>query len=126
MVCVAIFFCGVASANDKNKAAALVALTPEHFAETADLKDSALDTSATITTLNGFQEKHGLLRILWDDSFLRGYVDKKTGAARIQVYQYMYYTGAWRFYYRASYESPAGPVDAKFLEISREVVSCSG
>lgn len=117
---------GAALAGDKEQLAKLLALTPEHFQAKADIKDSSLDTSATISTLDGFQVKHGLLKILWDDSFLRGIIDKKTGTVRIQVYQYMYYTGDWRFYNRATYETPNGPVDAKFIEISRDVLSCSG
>lgn len=66
-------------------------LTPEHFKNTATVKDDSLDTIATITTVNGFQEKRGLLGIVWDDNFLRAHINKKTGQTSFQVYQSIYY-----------------------------------
>lgn len=99
-----------------------VALTPEHFAATATVKDDPLDTTATITTVRGFQEKRGLLGIVWNDNFLRAIVDKKTGKTVIQVYQVVYYRGSgWNLFRSVNYETPNGPESKPVTVISRDV-----
>jgi hypothetical protein len=113
---------GVSRADQLHEA---LALTPEHFRDTTTLKDDDLSVSATIDTSQGFQEKHGLLRVVWDDNFLRGFIDKKTGKLTAQVYQRMFYAGPWRFYERADYETPDGPVSEPLTIISRDVASCT-
>ena len=102
-----------------------ISLTRDHFKNTAILKDDSLDTTATITTVNGFQEKHGLLGIVWDDNFLRAFIDKKTGKATIQVYQIINYEAHdWNFYQTVNYETPSGPVSESATIIDRNV-NCS-
>ncbi len=97
-------------------------LTPEHFKNTATLKDDSLDTIATITTVNGFQEKRGLLSIVWDDNFLRAHINKKTGQTSFQVYQSIYYQGSgWNFYQTANFETPSGPKSVSATIINRDV-----
>ena len=94
------------------------ALTPEHFNSTAIVVDDDSGDTALISTKSGFQQKQGLLRMVYDDNFLRAIIDKKTGNVTYQVYQSIYYQASdWRFYRRANYETPDGPesVDAKFL-----------
>ncbi len=95
-----------------------LALTPEHFKSTAILVEDDSGGTALISTKNGFQQKQGLLRMVYDDNFLRAIIDKKTGNVTYQVYQSIYYqASAWRFYRKANYETPDGPesIDAKFL-----------
>lgn len=106
--------------------AVVIKHTPEHFYATATIKNAYLDTTATITTQNGFQEKHGLLGIVWDDNFLRGIIDKKTGQTTIQLYQVLSYRGAgWRFYQSANYENVNGPTATPLTVIGRNV-DCTG
>ena len=101
-------------------------LTKEHFSNTATIKDDALDTTATITTFNGFQEKRGLLGVVWEDDFLRAFVDKKSGKTLIQVYQKLSYRGSgWHFFNTVNYETPTGPQSAQLTIIKRDV-DCSG
>jgi hypothetical protein len=102
-----------------------VSLTPEHFRDTATVRDDQLDVIATVTTINGFQAKNGLLKIVGDDNFLRAFIDKKTGKTSFQVYQVIYYGGGWRFYNRANYSTLDGPKSVSVTSISRDVVSCS-
>ncbi len=95
-----------------------LALTPEHFKSTAILVEDDSGGTALISTKSGFQQKQGLLRMVYDDNFLRAIIDKKTGNVTYQVYQSIYYqASAWRFYRKANYETPDGPesIDAKFL-----------
>jgi hypothetical protein len=103
----------------------LLALTPADFQRTATLKDDSLDTVAQISTEPGFQEKRGLLKIVWNDNFLRAFIDKKTGATVFQVYQYISYQGSWHFYTTANFETPSGPESIPVTVINRNVNSCS-
>ena len=104
----------------------LVALAPEHFRDTASIKDDSLETTAVITTLNGFQYKAGLLGIVNADAFIRAFVDKSTGKARYQIYYYVIYYGkGWNFLERVNYETPSGPATKELTVISRDVGSCS-
>lgn len=103
----------------------LIALTPADFQRTATLKDDPLDTTAQISTQPGFQEKRGLLKLVWYDNFLRAFIDKKTGATDFQVYQYITYSGSWHFYQTANFETPTGPESREVTVISRNVDSCS-
>lgn len=116
-----------ASADSHTDKAAKVALalTPDHFRSTAKVSDDSLDTTATITTEAGFQDKRGLLGIVWNDNFLRAFVDKKTGTATFQVYQRIAYSGDWRFYQQVNYETPDGPEAAEVTSIARDVIGCS-
>ena len=64
--------------------------------------------------------------IVWDDNFLRAFVDKKTGETRYQVYNVIYYkSSSWRFYYQANYETPNGPKTCQLTIISHDV-DCTG
>jgi hypothetical protein len=103
-----------------------LSLTKEHFKNTAIIKDDSLDTTATITTENGFQEKRGLLGIVRDDNFLRAFIDKKTGQTAIQLYQVIYYQGSgWNFFRTVNYETTTGLESRPVTIISRDV-DCSG
>jgi hypothetical protein len=114
---------GVAYGGD----APLLSLTMDHFRDTATVKDDALDTVATISTQNGYQEKRGLLRIVWNDTFLRGFIDKATRRHSFQVYQLISYKAAgWRYYESANYQTPSGPRSTPVTVISRDVTDCSG
>jgi len=93
-------------------------LTPEHFLRTAILEDNELKSTATITTIEGHRRKQGLLRMVYDDNFLRAIIDKKTGKVTYQVYQSIFYQATdWRMYRKANYETPKGSesADATFL-----------
>lgn len=114
------------AANDKKLAAQAIAMTPQQFQSTAVIKDDNLDTTAQIDTSKGFQAKRGLLKILWNDNFLRAFIDKKTGATTIQVYEFIMYEGNWRYYNTVNYETPTGPRSEAVKNIARNVVSCSG
>jgi hypothetical protein len=113
--------CNTAQEQIKNA----LSLSPEYFRDTAIVKDDALDTIATITTENGFQEKKGLLGLVWNDNFIRAFIDKKTGVTKYQIYQWIMYSGDWRFYQVVNYETPAGPTQEPLTIIDRKVISCT-
>jgi hypothetical protein len=103
-----------------------MSLMPEHFRDTATLKDDALDTIAIITTENGWVEHHGLINMAWNDEFLRGFVDKRTGAKTFQVYAWISYDDThWRSYNIANFQTTTGPTSVSTTIIDRQVSSCS-
>jgi hypothetical protein len=111
-----------ACATTESQLNTAVSLTKEHFANTATVKDDSLDTVATISTVNGFQEKQGLVGIVWDDNFLRAFIDKKTGKTSYQLYQVIYYKGSdWNFYQTVNFETPSGPQSKPVTLINRDV-----
>jgi hypothetical protein len=115
-----------ASAAPKSEIEAALSLSREHFRDTATVKDDYLDTVATITTVNGYKQKRGLFKIVWDDNFLRAHIDKKTGKTTFQLYQVIYYqSSSWRFYHTANFETTAGPQSTPLTLISRDV-DCAG
>jgi len=98
----------------------LLAMTPADFAKSASVKDDALELSATITTEPGYQERHGLLRIVWSDVFLRAFVDKKSGVATYQLYQRIVYGGRYyRYFESVNIETPAGPRAIETINLGR-------
>jgi hypothetical protein len=117
---------GCAASSREAQVQTAVNLSRDHFRLTATTKDDSLDTTATITTINGFMEKRGLLGVVWDDNFLRGFVDKKTGNTTIQLYQIIYYQGSgWNFYQTVNFETPTGPESRPATVIKRDV-DCTG
>lgn len=104
----------------------MAALTVGHFKSKMEIQDDYLDTTAVFSTANGFKHGKGLLKIVWDDNFIRAYVDKKTGATSYQVYNWIKYQGrGWRLYNQANYESMTGPKAKRLTVIARDV-NCRG
>jgi len=121
----ALLLSGCAGPSVQEQASQLVLLTPEHFRDTATLKDDPLDTTAIITTEPGWKETKGLLKVVWNDEFLRVFVDKRTGAATFQVYTYVaYFAPGWHFYQTANYATPSGPTEVPVDVIDRHVIDC--
>lgn len=102
-----------------------LSMTPSDFEKCATIKDDSLDTIAVLSTLPCFQERQGLMRVTWNDNSFRAFIDKKTGKTTFQVYQYIDYSGEWRFYDRVNYETPDGPKSDELTEIGRDLGGCS-
>lgn len=102
------------------------ALTAVHFMDTASVKDDDLETTAMITTENGWKPAPNFLFGRIHDVFLRAFVDKKTGLTMYQVYTWLRYPGdSWRTYSIANYESAGGVKSTKIDSIGRPGVDCS-
>jgi hypothetical protein len=128
-ICLAVTLLTIAStanAGAKKQLERAAALTPAHFQETATIKDDNLDVTATITTEKGLSETKGLLRVVWDDNFLRAFINKKNGTVKYQLYQFITYGPDWRNYYGVNYLSPTGEIEqADLTLISKDVGRCS-
>lgn len=103
----------------------LLDMTPEQFEAAADLRDDGLETIATITTRNGWQQHDGLLGIVNTDAFFRAFIDKKSGDARFQVYHAMHYIARHRDSFETvNYETLSGPAAAPLTVIFRSRDGC--
>lgn len=119
-----LFLTGCAQVQQKQEANRLFDMTKEEFASKIVIKDDSLDASVEIHTQNGFQEKRGLVGIVWDDNFLRAYIDKETGLTTYQVYDRIYMK-EWGYYYAANYTTPEGLKTKDVLRVASDVETCS-
>jgi len=103
----------------------LFAMTTDDFAAKITIKDDYLETSAEISTVNGWQQKDGILKVVNSDQFFRAFVNKKTGNVTYQVYQFVYYYGDWAFFNVVNFETPEGPVQKELTIINRDVLECT-
>lgn len=127
LIAAAIVSVGAAPAQARDKQLErLLALTPDGFAATVKVKDDRLETVAEINTLEGFQHKQGLLGIVWDDVFMRGYIDKKTGKVTNQIYAVLVWQGSgWPFFRTVNVALPSGTEAFELTRVGSNV-DCSG
>lgn len=82
--------------------------TAEHFKQSIIVNDEG--SVVTFSTVYGHQKRQD--SVVWDDNFFRGFIDKRTGQKRFQIYNVIYYSGDgrgdWRSYTKANYTVPNG------------------
>jgi hypothetical protein len=120
-----VVVCGFAIGTACAKDPPLLSLTVEHFRDTATLRDEPQDPKVTISTKNGFVEHSGPMRTVWHDEFLTAVIDKATGQKSFQVQDEITYSGVWRFYESASYQTASGPLTAPAIQIGKEAANCA-
>jgi len=103
----------------------LLSLSLEHFRDTATIKNDPGNALVVISTENGYVEHTGLLHMVWNDEFLTAVIDQKTGGKSLQVHDQVTYTGPWRFYQAASFETPDGTRRVPATQVSKEAVNCA-
>jgi hypothetical protein len=116
--------CGCAPQHDD--IGLLLSLTPEHFRDTAQITDDPLETTAVISMEPGYQGNNNARRDGWScNSFLRAFVDKRSGATTYQLYADTGYTGHdRRLYDTINYFTPQGVQSAPVIKIARDKGSC--
>ena len=82
-----------------------LALTVEHFRDTATLQDDAALGTSTVTTEKGFVERHGPLHTVWNDEYLRAVINHATGQRSFEVEASFTYSGNRRKYASARYQA---------------------
>jgi hypothetical protein len=102
----------------------LAALSPEHFRDTATVKDDPILGVTTISTEKGYVERHGLLGTVWNDEYLTGTIDRKTARRSFEVIATLTYRGTRRAYGRAKIQGPEGPVVAPTAVLKTSTVNC--
>ena len=111
---------GTAYAKDP----ALLSLTMEHFRDTATVKVDA-QGGATISTEKGYAEHTRPMRMVWKDEFLSSVIDKKTGQKSFQVDAWIIYSGSWRSYDTASYQTANGFRSVPATKMGKEAANCA-
>jgi hypothetical protein len=102
----------------------LSTLTPDNVAARVSMRDDDLEASATFTTEPIYKERKGLLGNVPNDSFLRAFVDKRTGTVSWQVYVVTTYIGSWHFYEQANFQTSNGVETVSLTVIDRQVQGC--
>jgi hypothetical protein len=128
--CCAVVGCVLAlgsCASSQDDVKALVAMTPEHFRDTAAITDDELETTAVISMEPGFKQTIFVWDTGWEcNSFLRAFVDKRTLKVNYQLYVVVGYVGSqWRFYDTINYKTAAGVESAPVTLITRDVPTCT-
>lgn len=104
----------------------LLAMTPADHARLVKIVDHDLETVAKFDTHASFQFKQGLLGVVWNDIFLRAFVDKTTGKLSIQTYfRFRGEASTWPRFEVANFRTPEGIQSADLDRIFSDV-SCSG
>jgi hypothetical protein len=81
----------------------------KYFKEKVIIYDKASNATVTFSTIKGFQKRHGLHKVVLNDNFLRGFINKKTGKKTYQVYNVIHYGASgsgsrWKHFNRANYQ----------------------
>ena|GEM_PF-1400087 len=124
LVLAALPYQALGAAAAEKAARELEALTPENVAARVTIKDDDLEASAIFTTEPVYQERRGLLGNVPNDSFVRAFVDKRTGTATWQVYVVTNYIGSWRFFEQANFQTSNGVETVPVTVIDRQVQTC--
>ena len=103
----------------------LLSLNMAHFKDTATVTENSKNATTTISTENGFAEHKGPMRMVWNDEFVRGVVDKKTGQKSFQIYASIIYEGNQRSFATATYQTAGGTQSVPVIALSREVTNCA-
>ncbi len=103
----------------------LTSLSMQHFRDTAVVQQNPIDSTTTISTENGFVRHSGPMRMVWNDEYLKAVIDHKTSQKSFQVYAWTIYSGNWRSYESASYQTANGPKSVPLAKIGKGVANCA-
>lgn len=105
---------------------ALATRTPSDVETLVQVKGDNLDPAITISSYGVTQitNKGLVTSTSRETSFLRAFIDKKSGTISAQIYHVAYYGGRnWNFFTRATYETDSGPTEVDVVRIDSDV-SC--
>ena len=88
-------------------------LSDEHFKAATTVRTDEQDALVAFTTRPGFEQKQGPMARVKVDTFLRGYINKRTRARIFEVHQLINYTDKKRRNYETvEYQTARGPKSA--------------
>jgi PDZ domain len=116
---------GLAANTASAKDPKLLSLTMEHFRDTATVKDDLATGTATITTEKGFVVHTGPMKMVWNDEYLKGVIDRTTGEKSFQVVVMSIYSGNRRSYETANYQWTTGPKSTPVTQIRTQREACA-
>lgn len=101
----------------------LLKMTPQDFHGATIVHDDPLEPAAIITTEDAYQSgRRAAFRTVWHDSHLRAKIDRKTGAARYEVHQYVRYWGPRRDYASVNYQAAGNELREARLTLAKHDV----
>jgi hypothetical protein len=106
------------------KDAPLLSLSMEHFRDTATVKDDPIAGVTKVDTEKGFVEHHGLLGSVWNDEYLSGTIDRKSGHRSFDVVALITYRGTRHDYGSAKFQGMKGPVVVPAVLLKSNSVNC--
>ena len=122
MICLFCLTALLGCAQGGRQAEPYLNLSSEHFRRTTKVEGDSLDTVVILSTQPGFSRGTGLLGRVRNDVFIRGVIDKRTGARSYFVYQRITYEAkTWRTYSRANYQSFDGPESVRATQVYRDL-----
>lgn len=115
-----------ASAQTKDEARYLALLDrpASGLVDLISVRGDDLDPTITVSTrgLTAFVSKGLLESTTTENSWLRGFIDKKTGVVSAQIYQTITYGGrGFQDFTRATYEAPSGVEEASVSQVGSDV-----
>jgi hypothetical protein len=103
----------------------LLSLAPDHFRETATVQQNRELGTMTVSTERGFVEKHGPLRTVWDDAYLKATINGTTGQRAFEVDLWFTYNGAARHYHTAQYALGGATREQPVVPVKTESLNCA-
>jgi hypothetical protein len=103
----------------------LLALTADHFKQTAEITEDPVAGTTTISTERGFIERTGPMRMVWHDEFLNEVIEEKTGRKIFEITAFVIYSGNFRSYETAVFSTPDGPHSVKTTVLQKKSEFCA-
>jgi hypothetical protein len=120
-----VLLAGTAAHAALAKDAPLLTLNAEHFRDTATVQDDVVLGTSTINTEKGFVQRHGPLRTVWNDEYLRAVINHATGQRIFEVEASFTYTGNRRGYATASYQAAGATQTVPLLVNRPDTLNCA-
>lgn len=100
----------------------LLALSAEHFTQTASVNEEAHATK--ISTERGYVERQGLMGEVWHDEFLTALIDRDSGQVSYRLDVSITYRGASRVYKTAEYRGISQLETVPVTVLKRVTINC--
>jgi len=99
-------------------------LNAERFRDSAVIHDDPIAGVTTISTENGYVERHGPLQTVWNDEYLLASVDRKGRRNTFQVVATVTYRGARRSYGKVRFQGTDGTTTVPTVLMKTTAVNC--
>lgn len=101
-------------------------LNKAHFLSKIEVVDDEFETEVKISTQKCYYKTYGLLNVVWDDVFLRGFISKETKQKIYQVYVIKRYKGSgWLNPYQANFGSPIKGREINVIDTDVDCITSS-
>lgn len=103
---------------------AMSGLTAEAVAAAVSIQDDPFETMIIMSSAPVFPSPRSFTDRILSDNYFRVFVDRKTGAAKFQLYQTVSYMGDRRHFERANVMMPSGLLSLEVTRIDERLGDC--